>query len=376
MDLTFTEEQQTIVELADRILRDTCAPETLRAAERDGTGWPRDAWRALAGAGLTGVGLPETVGGGGYGLVETALVVEAVARAAAPLPAYATGVLGATPIARFGSDEQQRRWLPGVVDGTTVLTGVLVGADDADDPPVCAHRDERRISGEGWDVPFGTEADAFVVPVATADDVVLAVIPADAAGVSVEALAPMSGAPSAIVRFEGTPLGDDAVLDGSVGPSVDAHTWLRERAVAATCVAQVGTCAGALALTASYVSERKQFGSPLATFQAVAHRAADAWIDTELVRLTAWRALWRCSVDAPATDELAVAKFFTAEAAQRVVAAAQHLHGGIGMDLDYPVHRYFRWAKEHELRLGGGAAHLAALGAAIAADAATGTAAP
>jgi alkylation response protein AidB-like acyl-CoA dehydrogenase len=370
MDLTFSEEQRTITELADRILGSECGPEVLRAAERDGSpAWPRAAWGALATAGLTGIALPESVGGGGRGLCEAALVVEAVARAAAPLPAYATLVLGAAPIAAFGSPAQQTRWLPGVVDGSTILTGLAVGEDDATDPPVCEHRGDgaRRVSGTGWYVPFGAQADALVVPVGLVDgDVVLAVVESDAPGVSTEALAPMSGEPSAIVRFDATPVDDDAILAGSVGGTVDAQRWLRDRAVAATCVAQVGTCEGALALTASYVSSREQFGSKLATFQAVAHRAADAWIDTELVRLTAWRALWRLDVGVDAAEELAVAKYFTAEAAQRVVAAAQHLHGGIGMDLDDPVHRYFRWAKEHELRLGGGAEHLAALGRSLA----------
>ncbi len=370
MDLTFTEEQRTITDLADRILTDRCAPDALRALERDGHhAWPHDAWQALAEAGLTGIGLPESVGGGGFGICEAALVVQAVARAAAPLPAYATLVLGAAPIAAFGSDAQQRRWLPGVATGSTILTGVLVGVDDATGPPVREHHDtpERRISGTGWYVPFGADADAYVVPLARVDgDVVLAVVPADAPGVATETLAPMSGEPSAIVRFDAVALGDDAILTGSVGVDVDAQRWMRDRAIAATCVAQVGTCEGALALTATYVSNREQFGSKLATFQAVAHRAADAWIDTELIRLTAWQALWRLDVGVDAAEAIAVAKYFTAEAAQRVVAAAQHLHGGIGMDLDYPVHRYFRWAKEHEQRLGGGAEHLAALGTSLA----------
>lgn len=370
MDLTFTEEQSTITELADRILGIECGPEVLRSVERDDTqGWPRDAWKALAEAGLTGIGLPEAHGGGGYGLCEAALVVQAVARSAAPLPAYATLVLGAAPIAAFGSEAQQARWLPGVVNGTMILTAMLVGENDTTDPPVREHLvdGDRRASGTGWYVPFGADADGYVVPVARVDgSVVLAVVEADAPGVSTEALAPMSGEPSAIVAFDATPVRDEAILSGTLDDTVDAHGWLRDRAVAATCVAQVGTCEGALALTASYVSTREQFGSKLATFQAVAHRAADAWIDTELVRLTAWRALWRLDIGTAAHDELAVAKYFTAEAAQRVVAAAQHLHGGIGMDLDYPVHRYFRWAKEHEQRLGGGAEHLAALGRSLA----------
>lgn len=369
MDLTFTEEQQTVAELATKILGDVCSPERLRAVERTGTQrWSPQAWGALADAGLLGIGLPESVGGGGFGFCETALVVQAVARAAAPLPALATLVLGAGPIAAFGSDAQQSRWLPGVASGATILTGILVGENDSVAPPVCELRGgERRVTGTGWYVPYATDAGAYVVPVATVDDdVVLAVIDASAHGISCEDLAPMSGEPSAVVHFDATPLADDGILPGSVGNGGATVDWLRDRATAALCVAQAGTCEGALALTATYVSNREQFGTKLATFQAVAQRAADAWIDTELVRLTAWAATWRLATDQDATEALAVAKFFCAEAAQRVVAAAQHLHGGIGMDLDYPVHRYFRWAKDQELRLGGGSEHLAALGRLLA----------
>lgn len=370
MDLTFTEEQNEIVTLADRILGDLCSPDRLRALETRGAdAWPRDAWVALAEAGLVGLGLGGDVGGGDLGFLETALVVGSVARVAAPLPAYATLVLGADPIEKFGSTDQRQRWLPGVVDGSVVLTAALVGVDDSDDPVQGRRGDggELRVEGVAWYVPHGFDAAAIVVPV-TLDGggSLLAVIPTGTDGVTLEPLAPMGGGPTSIVRFDGVVVDDGAVLEGSVDDGRGAVEWLRDRAVAATCVAQAGTCAGALTLTAGYVSTREQFGARLATLQAVSQRAADAWIDTELVRLTAWAAAWRLASGLDATDELAVAKVFTAEAAQRVVAAAQHLHGGIGMDLDYPVHRYFRWAKEHEQRLGGGAEHLDRLGRSLA----------
>lgn len=368
MDLTFAEHQREIVELADRILADTCPHEVLRATAAEGPGhWPRDAWGKLADAGLTGLGLAVDDGGAGHGFLEVALVVEAVARVGAPLPAYATLVLGAAPIARFGSTAQRRRWLPGVADGSIILTGAPVGVDDSAEPAhaVAAGGAGHEVNGTAWYVPHAADAAAIVVPVVFADHTTrLVVVPADSAGVTTEALAPMSGEPSAIVRFERVVVDDDAILTGP--GDIDPVRWWWERAVVATCVAQAGTCAGALALTAAHVSTREQFGVKLATLQAVSQRAADAWIDTETVRLTAWSAAWRLASGHDATSEVAVAKFFTAEAAQRVVAAAQHLHGGIGMDLDHPVHRYFRWAKDHEQRLGGGAEHLDRLGRALA----------
>ena len=106
-------------------------------------------------------------------------------------------------------------------------------------------------------------------------------------------------------------------------------------------------------MTAEYTKEREQFDRVIATFQAVGQRAADAYIDTEAIRLTAWQAVWRLADGLPAAEHAASAKFWAAEGGQRVVHAAQHLHGGVGVDRDYPLHRYFLWTKKHELFLGG-----------------------
>ena len=97
-------------------------------------------------------------------------------------------------------------------------------------------------------------------------------------------------------------------------------------------------------------------------------RAADAFIDVEAIRLTTWQAAWRLDEGLPARDEVRIAKFWAAEAGQRVAYAAQHLHGGIGVDVDYPLHRYYLWSKQLELTLGSGARQLARLGEAIAAE--------
>jgi alkylation response protein AidB-like acyl-CoA dehydrogenase len=115
-------------------------------------------------------------------------------------------------------------------------------------------------------------------------------------------------------------------------------------------------------LTAEYTKTRRQFDRPIATFQAVAHRAADAYIDTEAISLTAWQAAWRLDEGLLATAEIAIAKFWAAEAGQRVVHTAQHLHGGIGVDKDYPLHRLFLLAKQLELTLGGATAQLLLIG--------------
>jgi alkylation response protein AidB-like acyl-CoA dehydrogenase len=130
----------------------------------------------------------------------------------------------------------------------------------------------------------------------------------------------------------------------------------------------LGACRAALDLTSDYIKTRKQFDQPLAMFQAVGHRAADAYVDTEAITLTAWQAAWRLDAGLDAEKQVAVAKFFAAEAGKRVVHAAQHLHGGVGVDREYPLHRFFLYARHLELVLGSGTEHLLTLGRLLAAD--------
>ena len=156
-------------------------------------------------------------------------------------------------------------------------------------------------------------------------------------------------------------------LLGDSGRGDEIVEWMTERAIAGLCSVQTGVCEAALRLTATYASEREQFGAKIGTFQAVAQRLADAYIDTEGIRLTALQAAWLLGQEVPATDSVHIAKFWASFGGDRVVHAAQHIHGGVGMDLDYPIHRYFRWSKVIELTLGTATEHLRRLGQRIAA---------
>jgi 3-oxocholest-4-en-26-oyl-CoA dehydrogenase beta subunit len=187
----------------------------------------------------------------------------------------------------------------------------------------------------------------------------------DAAGVHLTRETAVTGEPQWTARFDGVAVDAEALVGGPE-QGAEIVAWISDRMAAAICATQTGVCEEALAITARYVSEREQFGSKLGTFQAVGQRVADAYIDTEAIRLTALQATWRLSEGLDAHDELMTAKFWAAEGAQRVVHAAQHLHGGIGVDLDYPIHRYFRWAKVLELTLGGASPSLLRLGASLA----------
>ena len=369
MDFTLSEEQEAIADLAGRIFTEKLAPERLREIETDPAGdwFAADVWAELAKSDLLGVCLPESVGGGGYGFFEACLLAEQQGRAVAPVPLLPTLVLGALPIARFGSRDQ-KQLLAGVIDGAVILTAALSEAGDYLTPTLpstTALRDGAgwRLTGSKAVVPAAHMATRLLVPAAVDSGVGVFIVDPAAGGVEVERNVGINDEPLSTVHLDGAagdPLGD--VHDGA-----DILDWISARAVAALCATQAGVCDAALRLTATYVSEREQFGSKIGTFQAVAQRIADAYIDAEAIRLTAQQAAWRLSEELPAADEVHIAKFWAADGGHRVVHAAQHLHGGIGVDLDYPVHRYFRWTKVIELSLGTATEHLRRLGQRIAA---------
>lgn len=374
MDFTLTDEQSAMRDLAAQILSERSTAERVREVESDPAGdwFDRDLWAELAKADLLGLCLPEAHGGGGYGLFELALVLEQVGRNVAPIPACATLALGALPLAEFGTEAQQAEWLPRVAAGDAVLTAALSEGGDGLPPGVPAT--EAVADGGGWVlrgvkslVPSAHIAQRILVPARTGDGTsTVFLVDPSAPGVTLERNTSVNLEPLTTIRLDGVTASAADVV-GEVDGGAAVTSWISDRGIAALCAVQAGVCEAALRITATYTSERKQFGSPIATFQAVAHRAADAYIDTEAIRLTAQQAAWRLANGMPASEELAVAKYWAADGAHRVTHAAQHLHGGIGVDADYPVHRTFRWARHIELSLGGGTAHLRRLGALLAA---------
>lgn len=368
MDFSIAEEQQEIVDLAKKILGDGSTHERLRAIERsDAPRFDAEVWTNLAQAGLIGLALPESYGGAGFGFEALGLILEEVGRTAAAVPYLETAVLGALPIAELGDAALREELLPHVAAGDLILTAALLEADAGAAKPQTA----ATAAGDGWTlrgtkycVPAGMIAHRALVSATTADGAV-GLFLVDLAGKGVErtALITTAGHPEGRIVFSDAP----ARAVGKADAAATTLRWLEERAAAAQCAMMVGVCSEALRLTAEYTKERKQFGVAIATFQAVAHRAADAYIDTEAIRLTARQACWRIGQGLPAAEATAIAKYWAASGGQRVVHAAQHLHGGMGVDRDYPLHRYFVLAKQLELPLGGATAQLRKLGRMIAA---------
>jgi 3-oxocholest-4-en-26-oyl-CoA dehydrogenase beta subunit len=373
MDFSFSEEQEAVRELADRIFTDLSTQERLREMETDPANdrFDRKLWSELAAAGLLGIALPEDVGGAGLGFLETGLLAEAAGRTAAYVPVVECLAAAAPAIARFGTPAQVQQWLPGVVAGETVLTTALVELGGTPAAPAVV----AEPAGDGWSltgvkacVPSGTVADAFLVSARIEPDAVAVfVVPSGAAGVTVETMTANNGQPEGLVTLAGAAVGADALL-GSVDDGPAVIDWLVQRSTTALALEQAGAAAASLALVSEYTKNREQFGKPIATFQAVGQRAADAYVDAEAIRLTAWQAAWRIDEGLPADKEVAVAKFWAADGGQRVVHAAVHLHGGVGVDREYPLHRFFLNTKHIELTLGGATDQLLRLGATLAAE--------
>jgi alkylation response protein AidB-like acyl-CoA dehydrogenase len=372
MDFSLSEEHQAIADLARQILEGQITHERLKEVEAGADHWDRRAYAELAKANLLGVALPEAVGGSGLGFLAAAIILEEIGRTVAPVPFLATVVLGALPIAEFGSKTQQQRLLPTAIAGETILTAALVEPGTEPDRPTTTAtptEDGWRLDGVKICVPAADAASKILVPARTtaAGHIGIFLVEPSDSGVIRTPVDPTSRQPESHVDLDGvTVRAEDVLGDPEGGAAI--LTWMLERATAGLCATTAGVCEVALRTTAEYTKTREQFERPIATFQAVGQRAADAYVDTEAVRLTAWQAAWRLDAGMPAAAEVAVAKYWAAEGGQRVVHAAQHLHGGIGVDRDYPLHRYFLWAKQLELTLGGSTRQLLRLGALLATE--------
>ncbi|MEU8780671.1 acyl-CoA dehydrogenase family protein [Streptomyces sp. NPDC048637] len=369
MDFTPTPEQTAARELAAEIFGDLSTPERLAAG---GSGTDADLWKALCAAGLPGAA-EET------GLLGLVLMLEEQGRTTAQVPFAATCVYGLLAIGAHGSAEQRARLLPELRSGEAVATGAFparrggVRAEEAADGT-------GRLTGLVPVVPWLRDATHVLVPDGTTQTLWL--VRPDGAGARrdpVETTAPWSAggltldgapaerlghAPQAPTRTA-EPVGRESPGRESPGrktPGRAAYAEILDLARTAFAGLQAGVCAGSLARAVAHTTTREQFGRPLSTNQGVLLRAADAHMDTEAIRLTAYEAAWRRDAGLDAGPEALTAAWWASEAGTRVVHTGQHLHGGIGADVDHPVHRHFLWGRQLAGYLGSGAEALEELG--------------
>lgn len=363
MDFELMEDHAEVRDLAAQILGDLAPVDRVVEVERDEGGFDRKLWTTLASAGLIGIALPEDTGGAGLGMGGLVALLEQQGRHVAPVPLWSVVAGAALPLAEFGSAAQVERWLGPIVEGAAIVTGAFDAAP-GQVARLAGNRvgDGLRVTGELPQVPAAPVAQAVVVPVAAGEgEVRVALIPLDRPGVTVIPVAVTSNESAGAVVFEDVVVTEDDLFPAD-GATVVA--WTRRRLRVALAAIALGVCAEDLRITAAYTSERVQFGRPVSTNQAVAVRATDAYLDTEAIRLTTLKAAWLLDGGDEQAAEPAslVAKWWASVGGLRVVLAGQHLHGGIGADIDYPIHRYFLWGRQVAFSLGSGDAIAAELG--------------
>jgi alkylation response protein AidB-like acyl-CoA dehydrogenase len=366
MDFSFTEEQNSIRDLVKQVLTDIVSDDSLKALARQGVWFHQRAWSQLAASEMLGLAIPEQYGGAGLGLTELCLLLQQVGRSVAPIPAIETLVSGALPLAEFGAPEQKDRFLGGIAQGRVILTPALVdlGSRDPLKPSAIAKpaEDGWRVSGRFSNVAYADIADRVLVPARTDAGVVLVLlVDPKADAVRLGEQRGTNGQPLWLLDLDAVPVATADVLGGPDN-GAEVLRYLVDRTTLGICAVEYGIAEQALFMTASYAGERKQFGVPIGVFQGVTQRVGDAYIDVQAMRSSMWQACWRLEQGLDADKELAVAKFFASEAGARVVAAAQHVHGGMGFDRDYPLYRYFMTSKHLEFTLGGTHESLTRLG--------------
>ena len=355
MDFTFSPEADDAATLAATILADHTKPQRLAEVEAAGNRFDPVLWRALGDAGLLSLTTPDSYDGAGLGLIELCRVLVEAGRTVAPVPLATDGVARLF-VGEQGTSDQQRL----AFDADVLSCAIAEEHEHAPTAPTTTAVEDGGsyvLTGTKYLVPAATVATAFLVTATTLEGA--AVFLVDASELTIREQRLSDGDVAGLVELEGVRVPADRRIDDA-GRLVDLLT-------VATCALQLGITEGAVALTAQYAKTREQFDRPIGTFQAVAQRLADGYIDTRFQALTVWQAAWRLSERLPAEEAIATAKLWAADAGHRIAHTTVHVHGGVGVDLDGEAHRYFTAAVRHEFALGGATEQALRLGRLLAA---------
>jgi len=341
VDFSPDETQRAVADLARTVIRGAEADHArATAALASEAGYDESLWKAMAQAGLLSLAVPESVGGDGFGTLEVAAVLTEVGHQTLPVPAYATLSLGVLPLARFGTPEQQQV-LAEVANGA-ILTGStsVIGAS----------QDGLVLNGRVSGVPYAAQARLMLLPTEHG----IALVAPDASGVSLIRSTTSTGTPEYTVECV------DVAADSVLAATAEV---IGRFAVAGAAALADGVLAGAVELTAEHLRTREQFGKPLATFQAVAQQIADVYIVARTVHLAATSVNWRLASELDADDDVDIAAYWLAAEMPKALQVCHHLHGGLGVDITYPLHRFYSHGKDLARLAGGAAARLDRIGA-------------
>ncbi|ORW98156.1 acyl-CoA dehydrogenase [Mycobacterium sp. IEC1808] len=361
MDFTTTEAAQDLGGLVDTIVDAVCTPQHHRELDGLEQRFDRALWDKLVEADILTSAAPASLGGDGFGVLEQVAILVALGHQLAAVPYLESVVLGAGALARFGSEELQQAWGAPAVRGEKILTVALDGEMGEGAVQAVSDGAGYRLTGTRTQIGFAPVADAFLVPAETDSGTAVFLVAADDPGVTVTALQTTGRGSVGHLALDGTQVDAGRIVgDGVVVAWLDTLITLGRSAF------QLGVLERGLQMTAEYARTREQFDRPIGSFQAVGQRLADGYIDVKGLRLTLTQAAWRVSEDMPADIDVASAAFWAADAGHRVAHTIVHIHGGVGVDTDHPVHRYFLAAKEIEFALHGATGQLRRIGRELA----------
>jgi len=357
MDFSFTPDQTLLKNSARAFLDEHCKSATVRLLWDDARGESEGLWKEMAQLGWLGLALPEEHGGSSLGMVETALLLDELGRAAYPGPYWPT-MLVASAIAEAGSDVQKKRWLSAIATGEARATVTLLDTDLDWNPDAIATRADKtatgwQLSGVKRYVPWGHVANVLLIPARAPEGVSLFLVDPAASGLGWSPMMNMDpGTRLAHLTLDRVPVRAEDALGAPGSGTPQLQRLIRQGAVGAA-AEMLGAARRCLDMAVGYAKVREQFGQPIGSFQAIRHKCAEMLLEVENSHSAVYYAAW--AQDAAAEDaELAasVAKVYVGDASRKVCGEAIQVHGGIGFTWEYDLHMYFKRAKALEAQYG------------------------
>jgi len=354
VNFSFSDDQVLLKNSVRAALEEHCKSSHVRAMAEDTKGYSDELWGEMGKLGWLGLPFPEEHGGAGLGLVELAIVLEEMGRAAFPGPFFSTVVLGGLGLMLGGSAEQKDKWLPAIASGRARMTAALL-EDHLDWDPASTTASATR-SGSGWIlsgvkrfVPWAHVADVILVPARSAEGLSLFLLDPKSVGVT---LSPMKGIDLtnrwSELRLDKVAVGAEAIMGQPGGAASLLESLLRRAAVCAS-AEMLGAARRCLDMSVEYVKVREQFGQPIGSFQAIRHRCAEMLLEAENAHAAVYYAAWALTAGAEdAAVASSICKSYVNEAARRVCGDAIQVHGGIGFTWEYDLHLYMKRAKALE----------------------------
>jgi alkylation response protein AidB-like acyl-CoA dehydrogenase len=352
MNLALTEEQEMLRKTARDFLTEKCPKKFIKQMEQSEEGYSKELWREMAELGWMGLAFPEKYGGGDMTFLDLAILLEEMGRACLPGPFFSSVVLAGLAILELGSEEQKREYLPKLIRGEKVFTLALnePGYHDYDASSIrieaTPHDSQYVINGTKVFVPDAHIADYLLCVAKTKpqDGISIFLVDAKNPKVNCTVLKTIARDKLCEVVFDHVPVPKSSIL-GRPNQGWSAVQKIIERAAVGKCCEMVGNLQRVLDMTVDYAKERKQFDRPIGSFQIIQHYCADMATDIDGARFTTYQAAWMLSQGLPCTREAAIAKSWTSQASERVVALAHQIHGAIGVTIEHDLHYYTRRAK-------------------------------